>query len=702
MGNFSKNRKLKKELGLLDVYAIATGTTLSAGFFLLPGLAAELAGPAILLAYIIATIPLIPAMFSIVELSTAMPRAGGVYYFLDRSLGPFFGTIGGIGTWMALILKVTFSLIGMSAYIALFFPEAPIVPTAIAIALLLGILNLYGAKKSGHFQIMLVVGLLLILAVFIFSGVQEINFAHFNGFFDAGFKNILATSGLVYISYVGVTKIASLSEEVKNPERNLPLGIFLALGSAILIYAVGIYIIVGVLPIEQLKGNLTPVASTANIIFAAWGTVLLSVAALLAFISVANAGILSASRYPLAMSRDHIFQNAFRKLSKRGIPTLSIFITVLIIVLILVFLDPLRIAKLASAFQLFMFALVCFAVIVMRESKIESYDPGYKSPWYPWMQILGIFAAFWLIIEMGFLPIMFSLGLVLVSILWYWLYAKRRVIRSGAIYHLFERLGRQRYEGLDTELRGILIEKGLRKDDPFEQIVTGSKVFDLPKEMQFEDVLKPVSEWLSKFMPLSPKEIEEQFLEGTRVGATPVTHGFALPHFRLDKVKQTEMVLVRSKPGVHITLIDPLTHEPEEDQIVNALFFLVSPENNPTQHLRILAQIAGRVDDNEFSTLWKNAETEQELKESLLRNEQFLSFTLRKGDKTESIINKSVKLFTLPENCLVVMINRNNKILIPKGDVIFREGDRITIIGEPKKINELEKIYAGFHSFRTE
>jgi len=702
MGNFIKNRKLKKELGLLDVYAIATGTTLSAGFFLLPGLAAELAGPAILLAYIIATIPLIPAMFSIVELSTAMPRAGGVYYFLDRSLGPFFGTIGGIGTWMALILKVTFSLIGMSAYIALFFPEAPIVPTAIVIALLLGILNLYGAKKSGRFQIMLVIGLLLILAVFIFGGVQEINFAHFNGFFDAGFKNILATSGLVYISYVGVTKIASLSEEVKNPERNLPLGIFLALGSAILIYAVGIYIMVGVLPIEQLKGGLTPVASAANIIFGAWGTVLLSVAALLAFISVANAGILSASRYPLAMSRDHIFQDIFRKLSKRGIPTLSILITVLIIVLILVFLDPLRIAKLASAFQLFMFALVCFAVIVMRESKIESYDPGYKSPFYPWMQIIGIFTAFWLIIEMGLLPIEFSLGLVVISILWYWFYAKKRVIRSGAIYHLFERLGRQRYEGLDAELRGILIEKGLRKDDPFEQVVASSKVFDISKEMLFEDVLEPVSKWLSRLMPLSPEEIKEQFLEGTRVGATPVTRGIALPHFRLDKVEQTEMVLVRSKPGVHITLIDPLTHKPEEEQIVNALFFLVSPENNPTQHLRILAQIAGRVDDNEFSTLWKNAETEQELKESLLRNEQFLSFTLRKGDSTESIINKSVKLFTLPENCLVVMINRNNKILIPKGDIIFREGDRITIIGEPKKIKELKKIYSGFFSFRTE
>ena len=111
MVELKKSRKLKKELKLLDVYAIATGTTLSSGFFLLPGLAAAVAGPAIVLAYMLAIVPLIPAMFSVVELSTAMPRAGGVYFFLDRTLGPMFGTIGGLGTWFALILKVCFALL---------------------------------------------------------------------------------------------------------------------------------------------------------------------------------------------------------------------------------------------------------------------------------------------------------------------------------------------------------------------------------------------------------------------------------------------------------------------------------------------------------------------------------------------------------------------------------------------------------------
>ena len=107
--------RLPKELKLRDVYTIATGATLSAGLFLLPGLAAEQAGPAIVLCYMLAAVPLVPAMLAVVELATAMPRAGGAYYFLDRSLGSLAGTIGGLGTWLALVLKTAFALVGIGA-----------------------------------------------------------------------------------------------------------------------------------------------------------------------------------------------------------------------------------------------------------------------------------------------------------------------------------------------------------------------------------------------------------------------------------------------------------------------------------------------------------------------------------------------------------------------------------------------------------
>ncbi len=693
--NQKRHTTLKKELNLFHVYAIATGTTLSAGFFLLPGLAALEAGPAVPLVYLIAVIPLVPAMFSIIELATAMPRAGGVYYFLDRTMGPMVGTVGGFGTWSALVLKVAFALIGMGAYIKLFFPSVQIVPVAVVIALVLGLLSLFGSKKTGRLQIILVAVLLFCLLIFIGGGLPQINMIHFDNFLSSEWSSILSASGLVYISYVGLTNIASLSEEVKNPERNLPLGIFLALGTALIIYVLGTMVMIGVIPLERFVGDLTPVATAGEYLFGEVGLIFFSIAALFAFIAVANGGMLSASRYPLALSRDHLLPRYFLKMSKWSTPSFAILVTVGTIVVILLLLDPTGIAKLASAFQLMVFALICLAVIIIRESKIEAYDPGFKSPLYPWMQISGVVLPFFLIVEMGLMPLLFSLGLITVGIAWYWFYGRSRVVRTGAIYHLFERIGRLRYDGLDTELRGILKEKGLREADPFDEIVTRSLVIDLKEKKEFEEIVKEASNWISQFVDKSSAEIEKQFLDGTRMGATPVTHNIALPHLRLKGLKQAEMVIVRGNEGIHIKFKNPLTDFEEDEQDVHAVYFLVSPEADPTQHLRILAQIAGRVEEESFESEWHDAKDEQEIKEALIHEDRCLSLVISNETAAKVLINKPLMEIRFPEGCLVAMLRREGQTIIPKGSTVILEGDRLTIIGDPKSMAEIKKEYEG-------
>ncbi len=683
---------LKKELTLLNVYAIATGTTLSAGFFLLPGIAFNEAGPAVVLSYMIAAIPLIPAMFSMVELSTAMPRAGGAYYFLDRSMGPFVGTIGGLGTWLALVFKTAFALIGMGAYLSIFWPEVPIVMLAVILAVLFGIVNLFGAKKTGTFQVFMVFALLLILLAFIGKGIPEINSVNFEGFFDKGTESIISTAGLVYISYVGVTNIASVAEEVQNPERNLPLGVFLAIGTAIIVYAVGTTIMVGVLPANELAQDLTPVASTAEIIFGEWGKIAVTVAAVIAFASVANAGILSASRYPLAMSRDHLIPSKFAKLTARNIPHYGIAVTVVLIILLVLTLDIARIAKLASAFQLLMFALICLAVVVMRESQIEAYDPGYRSPFYPWMQIFGVFSPLWLIAEMGALPILFSLGLVTLGTVWYFAYAQNRVVRSGAIYHLFARLGEQRFEGLDRELRGIMKEKGVREEDPFDEVVARAQVMEFTKEHQFGEITRQVAIEFERNLGVDAKELEQGFLKGSRIGATPISRGAALPHIRLPDLKLAEMVIVRVNELCFVEAPDfsgkILLQGP-----IHAFFYLISPNENPGQHLRILAQIAGRIDDENFLKDWLDASDEQELKEILLRDERFLSLRIRNNTPSSVFIGRSLKDIRMPEGCLVALIRRRGETIVPRGLTVLLEGDRLTIIGDAQEIEQLNNKY---------
>lgn len=693
----SKPTRLEKQLGLWDVYALATGATLSSGFFLLPGLAAAGAGTAMPLSYLLAAAIVLPGLFSSVELTTAMPRAGGIYYFLDRSMGPLVGTIGGFGSWIALVLKASFALIGVGAYLQLFFPSLQFGPIAASVAVLLGVVNYFGAKKSGSAQVMLLIGLFVLLLWFCGFGLFRIEVGRLSGIFQPESAGLISTAGLVVVSYMGLTKVASVAEEVKNPERNLPLGTFLSFATAVLLYVVGTAVMIGVTGADVLAaaddghGDLTPVATVARDLAGPTGALVMTIAALLAVSSGANAGILSASRYPLAMGRDRLLPDFFGTVGGRGTPTVGIAATVGVIVICVTVFDPTGIAKLASAFKLVMFALGCLAVIVMRESRIESYDPGYRSPFYPGMQIVGILAPFWLIVEMGLLPTLFTFALITLGAMWYTYYARERVDREGAIFHVFERLGRQRDERLDTELREILKERGPRDEDPFDALFTGARVIDVGESVDFESLARRAADRLALDLPVPAAHLAEGFLQGTRVGATPVSHGAALPHVRLPEIAEPQLLLARVREGVRFETLG-VGLDPEDP--VRAVFFLVGPEDDPGRHLRILAQIARRVDQEAFMPEWLEAEGQTQLKEALFRNERLLVLTLEGSGATGGLVGLRLRSVELPDGTLIAMVRRRGEMIIPDGDTVFEEGDRLTVLGKAPAIDVLRKRFA--------
>lgn len=685
--------RLRRELTLPGVFAVATGVTMSSGFFLLPGIAFAHAGPAVVLAYVLAALPLIPGVLCMAELATAMPRAGGVYFFIDRTMGPLPGTVAGFGTWLALVLKAAFALVGIGAYLKLYLPTLPFQWIAAFLAVLLGVLNWLGARKTGTFQIAVVVAVLAALGWFSAAGLPQMEASHFEDFLGAGWDSIVATAALVCVSYVGITKIASISEEIRRPERTIPLGMFLALLTAVVIFAGGITVMVGVLPAAQLAGSLTPVADAARAAFGGWAAVLLSGVAMLAFVSVANAAVLSASRYPLAMARDHLVPRGLRYVGRHRTPTIAISLTVALTVFSVFAFDPARIAELASAFQLLLFAASCVAVLVMRESRILSYDPGYRSPLYPWLQLVGVAAPLWFISRMGVVPVVFCVGLVLVGVVWYFQYARRRVERAGAVHHVFERWGRRRYDGIDTELREIMKEKGLREDDPFDAVVAGAEVLDLGRFISFERVVAEASRVLSRRISVPADELATEFLEGTRVGATPVAHGAALPHLRTARIDHPALVMVRTPAGLSAEADAELWGEHTPAEPIYALFFLASPEADPAQHLRLLAHIAGRVDDEDFLQQWLAAEDFQELKEILLRDERYLHLDLQPKLRSAKLIGQRLRDLRLPRTCLVAIIHRAGAHFVPDSDTVLAAGDRITVIGEPRGIGLLAGRY---------
>lgn len=696
------NESLEKRLGLLDVYALATGATLSAGFFILPGLAADQAGPALVLAYVLAAIPLVPAILSKVELMTAMPRSGGIYFFLDRSLGPAAGTIGGIGTWLTLLLKVSFALVGMGAYFDLFIPQLNIVPVAVGLAVAIGAVNLYGAKLTGRMQIGLLALVLVVLTGFIGGGIPQVQADRFHDFFGEGAESLVATTGLVYVSYAGLTKIAGVAEEVREPERNLPLGVILALITALVVYGLGTTVIVGIVPMDQLQGSLTPVADAAQAIGGRWAMVGVSVGALLAFTAVTNAGTMSASRYPLAMSRDRVLPASLKRLNRRGIPGRSVILTVAVMVLVIVLFDPMKIAKLASAFKLFVFALVSLAVIVMRESRIEEYDPGYLTPFYPWLQLVGILSALVLISRMGWLAIGFSSGLVIVGLVWYRTYVKGGAEREGAIYHLFDRLGDRRYDGLEDELREIVQEKGLREADPYGTMLGRSQVVEVEGSVSFENVVRGGSENLSKLLSVSADELASTFLDETELGMTPISHGAALLHIRLDDVDMPHLLLARSREGLEIEDVkgpSSAIDVPEAGDTgrggdgIHAIFFLVSPEADPRQHLRMLAKLADHVQDEGFLEDWLAAESKRELREVMLKDERMTTLRVQEGRTVGELVGRRLSELDLPSEVVPTLIRRQDGVVKPDPDTVLQEGDSVTVLGSPAGIRKLRERY---------
>lgn len=706
MPKLEESKKLKKELNLFDVYAIATGAMFSSGFFLLPGIAAAETGPSVFLAYFVSGLLILPTMFSVAELSTALPRAGGTYYIIDRSLGPLMGSIGGFGSWLALVLKSAFALIGMGAYIAIFY-DINITLVAIILTVVFGGLNIVGAKETTTLQKVLVAALITILFGYIIQGVFHLfsmdilglTEEQFTPFFTNGPKGFFATVGMVFVSYAGLTKVASVAEEVKNPDRNIPLGMFLSILSAIIVYVVGVYLMVAVLDPVAFREDLTPVA-TAGDVFLDWlpgeaGLFFIVVAAIAAFASTGNAGIMSASRYPMAMARDKLFKENFADLGRFGTPEKSIVATVGLMVFFLLAFNVASVAKLASAFQLLLFGLLNLGVIVMRESRIEEYDPGFNSPWYPWLQIAGIIFSVVLIFEMGILSILFTVTVSAFSVAWYYYYAHARIERSGAIFHVHARLGEKQDSGLEREMRGILREKGLRDEDPYEQVVAKAAVIDESTDrLSYKTIIKQASSIFADRLELDKEELIERFCEAHDLGTIPLGNNTVINHIRIDRDCQPQMVLVRIPESISVSTDEfEILDEDEtgEREHLAAMIFLVSSSQNASQHLRIIAHLAEMIDSRHFIERWNSAENESELREILLRDERFINITLTEQNSTQNLIGKRISEVDLPGESLITILKRNGNIKIPHGNTVLKQNDELSIIGNVDDINAIKE-----------
>ncbi|MBN2121053.1 MAG: amino acid permease [Candidatus Omnitrophica bacterium] len=606
---------LKRELGLLDVFSIASGAMISSGLFVLPGIASTKAGPALFLSYILASLIAVPTLFSKSELVTAMPKAGGDYFYISRSMGSVAGIIGGLSSWFSLSLKATFALIGMAAYVELIAPF-PIKIIALAFCLFFIVLNLAGIKEAAKTQVILVFGLLAALIFYIFFGFPSINIARYTPFAPFGAGSIFATAGLVFISYGGLTKIASVAGEVDNPARNIPLGMILSLAVVGIIYALVVFITTGLLGQDELSNSLTPISDAARNFSGNFGVIIMAVAAILAFVSTANAGIMSASRYPLAMSKDNLLPKFFAKINKKyATPYYSIFFTGLFMVLAILFLKLEMLVKLASELLILLYIFTNLAVIIMRESRLQNYQPKFRSPLYPAMPILGIIGCGFLLAKMGWLMLFSSSLFIIGGLVWYMGYLGVRQIREFGLIHVIERIVNKELTSgqLSKELKGIIKERDQIVEDRFDHLIKESVILDLEGPLSRDDFFRDASSFLSPKLKIAQDSLKQLFIQREEESNTVIRPALAIPHIIIEGQHKFCILLARVKAGVVFS---------ESSSPVKTVFMLVGTKDERNFHLRSLAAIAQIVQDKDFDKQWMNARGREDLRDIILLAER--------------------------------------------------------------------------------
>ncbi len=433
---------LERKLGIVSVVIISLSAMLGSGLFVLPALAMmDLGGSGIWLAYVVAALVVLPGALSKSELATAMPTSGGDYIYIERTYGPLFGTIAGLGLWASFLLKAAFALIGFSAYLWVIEPiigfDIYIQGAAVTLLVLIVIVNILGVKQIKNVQIPIVVVSVLFLVGLcikaIMSSEMDWNRPISDGAFGDGWTSVAETAAFVFVSYAGVTKIAAIAEEVKVPSKNLPKGILLSLLISTLLYAGIAYVMMAAVPeagyMQNGQAREDPIYVFAE---AVGGSLIGQIAAGLAILtmtSMALAGIMAASRYPFAMARDNLLPEFMEDFHPRfETPHWTIIGTGIAMGLAILLLDINEVAKLASGFQIMIFVIINTCVIVLRHTSDSHpwYEPEWKTPLFPIMQFIGIAGGLVLIAFMGSKALLGALACCIIGLVTYYGYGKGR------------------------------------------------------------------------------------------------------------------------------------------------------------------------------------------------------------------------------------------------------------------------------------
>jgi basic amino acid/polyamine antiporter, APA family len=397
----SQNKELKRVLSLMDLILLGIGCIIGTGIFVITGvIAAQSAGPAIVLSFILAGIACALAAFCYAEFSSSIPVAGSVYTYTYATLGELVGFLIGWDLMLEYVIALAAVATGWSAYfqsliagfnlhIPAFLASAPgsgqggvVNLPAIVIILLITALVSRGVKESTRVNNIIVFIKIAIVLLFIFVGFKYVKPANWTPFMPFGFSGVVTSAATVFFAYIGFDVIANASEEVKRPQRNMPIGIVASLAICTFMYVIVSLVLTGMVPYTKLNVG-DPVSFALHFVGQNSIAGIISVGALLGITTVLLALLYSQIRLTYAMSKDGLMPKVFAKVHpKFQTPFKNTWLTGFVAAGIAGFVNLATLAHLVNMGTLAAFTLVSIAIIVLRK-KQPNLKASFRVPFVP-------------------------------------------------------------------------------------------------------------------------------------------------------------------------------------------------------------------------------------------------------------------------------------------------------------------------------
>ncbi len=402
-----KDIKFHKSMNAVDLISIGVGAVIGTGIFILPGtVAANSAGPGVSLSFVIAAVVCALAGMCYAEFASAIPVAGSAYSYGSVIYGEFIGWMIGWALILEYMLAVATVASGWSAYFTSFIrPFGLKIPRAVSgpmnlshgvyfdlvslvIILLISLLLSQGMRNSIKVNVIAVFVKIAIILIFIFAGLQFIKPANYHPFLPYHFAGVIKGATTVFFAFLGFDVVSASAAEVKNPRKNMPLGIIGTLLIAAVLYVSVSVVLTGMVNYTKLDVS-NPVAFALEYVHQNWIAQLLSFGAMLGMATMMLTTIYSSSRLIYAMARDGLLPKIFSKLDhKHNSPQNSLLVVTIIIACCASLFSVDQLANLVNFGTLFAFIWVSFGILRLRRRK-DIFNDGFKVPGYPYVPLLS-------------------------------------------------------------------------------------------------------------------------------------------------------------------------------------------------------------------------------------------------------------------------------------------------------------------------